>query len=113
VELRSTQIPGPLTFNGEKIMKRVIFMFVIGFFVAGPMMAPKAEAADAGAATVMSLILPGVGEWYNNDWRGSYPWGECIVGSICVLFKYSSVMDAANGNADSGIRLDFWSAPQN
>lgn len=93
-------------------MKKSILMLMVGLLCAGPMSHLKAQESDPGAAAVLSLVLPGVGEWYNKDWQGSYPWGECIVGSICFLFRYSSVMDAANGNADSGVRLDFWSAPQ-
>jgi hypothetical protein len=74
-------------------------------------LAPQAKASDAGAAGLLSVIMPGAGEWYNNGWQGSFPWGECIVGHICFLVQISSVLDAVNGNADGNLRIDFWSAP--
>ena len=79
-------------------------MVMIGF-------APVASAADAGAAAILSCIMPGTGEWYNGGFRGGFPWGECILGSICCFVQLSSIMDAACGDTSSDIRLDFWSAP--
>jgi hypothetical protein len=82
--------------------------------------APCAKAADASAAAkttdtstaaIVSAILPGCGEWYNRGWTGPFPWMECVVGYVCFPFKFSSVLDAATGKADEGMRFDFWSAP--
>jgi hypothetical protein len=30
-----------------------------------------------------SKMLPGTGEWYNRNFEGGFPWGECILGYIC------------------------------
>jgi len=93
-------------------MKKTVALFLVVLFLLTGISVPSVRAAqDAGAAAILSAMLPGVGEWYNRGWRGSYPWGECILGYICCLVQISSVMDAANGNTDEGIRIDFWSAP--
>ncbi|MBI2441915.1 MAG: hypothetical protein HYV35_11170 [Lentisphaerae bacterium] len=68
-------------------------------------------AKDPGAAGLLSMALPGVGEWYNNDWKGTFPWGECVIGHLCCLVQLSSVLDAVAAKTDSAMRLDFWSAP--
>jgi len=70
-----------------------------------------AKAADSGAAAVLSVVMPGGGEWYNDGFQRSFPWAECIIGYICFCFMFSSVVDAANGDVTERIRLDFWSAP--
>jgi hypothetical protein len=79
--------------------------------LAAPVMTSVAVAADAGAAAVLSRSLAGTGEWYNNNFRGSFPWGECIVGYICCLVQISSMYDAAAGKTDTKMRLDFWTPP--
>ncbi|MEI7879483.1 MAG: hypothetical protein WCI95_01290 [bacterium] len=90
-------------------MKKIFAALAIGLMLMGA--APTAKAADAGAATVLSAILPGCGEWYNNGWKGSFPFVECIGGYICFCITLSSMMDAANGSADEALRIDFWSSP--
>jgi hypothetical protein len=81
-------------------------------FLVSPIAMSVANAEkNTGAAAVLSSVMPGTGEWYNNGWQGSFPFGECIVGYICFFFQLSSVMDAANGNTDTGMRFNFWSAP--
>ncbi len=95
-----------------------------GILLVGLMLAlPFAANANVGYMTgvnqnkeplvsmLLSAGLPGVGEWYNSDWEGSFPWGECIIGNICCLFQISSVLDAVNGNTDKDMRLDFWTPP--
>jgi hypothetical protein len=74
-------------------------------------LAVPAMAADQGAAAILSAVMPGTGEWYNNNWKGAFPWGECILGHICPCVQLTSIMDAANGNTDLNLRIDFWSAP--
>jgi len=59
----------------------------------------------------LSMMLPGTGEWYNSDWQGAYPWGECVLGNICCCIQISSVFDAVSGDTDPGLRLDFWTPP--
>lgn len=72
-----------------------------------------ATAADAGAAAILSVVMPGTGEWYNSAWRGSFPWAECVLGHICPCVMLSSVIDAANGNSKESLRIDFWTEPSN
>jgi hypothetical protein len=93
-------------------MRKFVAVALVLAMIAGPV-ASSAVAAEksAGAAALLSAVLPGAGEWYNSDYYGSFPFGECIVGYICFLVQFSSIMDAANGNTDTGIRVDFWSAP--
>ena len=74
---------------------------------------PAVAAADKGGAkpAVLSFFLPGVGEWSNNDFQGSYPFKECLVGCVCFPFMISSVIDAATGSTDTNLRFDFWTSP--
>ncbi len=67
---------------------------------------------NAAAAALLSCAIPGAGEWYNSNYtNGSFPWGECIVGKICVCFAISSVFDAVEGDTSSDMRFDFWAVP--
>jgi len=93
-------------------MKKLIALVLVCAFICSPVVVHSARAErSAGAAAILSAVLPGAGEWYNSGWQGPFPWGECIVGAICFCFQLSSVMDAANGNTDTGMRFDFWTAP--
>ena len=87
-------------------MKKWLLAMVLGAALTG-----SAMATDQGAAAILSAVMPGAGEWYNNNWKGAFPWGECILGHICPCVQLSSIMDAANGNTDSNVRIDFWSVP--
>lgn len=89
-------------------MKKFMFLAVLCSMLTVPGLA---SAKDTGAATVLSLVFSGSGEWYNRDFKGSFPWGECIIGEICCLVKVSSAFDAAAGKTGDDIRLDFWSKP--
>ena len=91
-------------------MKKWLVVVMIMAALTGGLTA-SAASKDQGAAAILSAVMPGTGEWYNNNWQGSFPWAECIVGHLCFCFQLSSVMDAANGNTDTNMRLDFWSAP--
>lgn len=92
-------------------MKKFVAILVLMLTLVTPMTVKTAEAREAGAG-VLSLVLPGAGEWYNSGFRGSFPWAECIIGKICCLVGLSSMFDAAAGKGDEKIRLDFWSAPK-
>ncbi len=93
-------------------MKKWLAVAIIMAALTGGMTtATAASPKDTGAAALLSLVMPGTGEWYNNNWQGSFPWGECIIGHICFCIQFSSAMDAANGNTDTAMRVDFWSAP--
>lgn len=87
---------------------------VFSIMVAVPAKAAEAAAPAPAAAkggggpAILSFLLPGVGEWMNNDFKGSYPFAECIVGGICFPFMISSIIDAAQGATDTDIRFDFW-----
>lgn len=92
--------------------------FVAGALVAGMITggyaatAPKAEAAgDDVAAIILSYSMPGVGEWYNAGFSGGFPLVECLLGNICFCIRIASVVDAAAGRTDDGIRFDFWASP--
>ena len=87
----------------------LVCLVLFSVFAATPAVA-AAEKGGAGPA-VLSFFLPGVGEWSNNDFQGSYPFAECLVGWICFPFMISSVVDAATGGADTDIRFDFWTSP--
>ena len=87
-------------------------LFVLVMVVLTMVLVPVAPAADAGAAAILSIVVPGAGEWYNSGFQGSFPWGECIVGKICCFFQLSSIFDAAAGDASTDMRFDFWSAPK-
>lgn len=91
-------------------MKKALILVVAVMLLVTPVLA-MASTRDAGAAAVLSGYMGGAGEWYNNDFRGGFPWGECIVGYICCLVRISSVVDAAAGKTNTDMRLDFWSAP--
>jgi hypothetical protein len=96
--------------HGGHVMRKVVLLIAI----AGCLLAPsvgRAAQREAAAAGLLSAVMPGTGEWYNNNWRGQFPWGECVVGSICFCFHLSSVIDAVNGNTDANMRFDFWTAP--
>lgn len=93
-------------------MRKTMAVVLALVFLVSPIAMSVANAEkNTGAAAVLSSVMPGTGEWYNNGWQGSFPFGECIVGYICFFFQLSSVMDAANGNTDTGMRFNFWSAP--
>ena len=90
-------------------MKKWLVMLMVVAALAGSV--TMAAGKDTGAAAVLSAVMPGTGEWYNSNWQGSFPWGSCILGDICPCIRFSSVLDAANGNTDPRIRIDFWSTP--
>src|SRR6185369_6103549 len=58
-----------------------------------------------------SKMLPGVGEWYNRNFEGGFPWGECILGYICCFIRLASIMDAADGVDNDQWRFNFWVSP--
>jgi hypothetical protein len=92
------------------VKKVVAVLLVLAVLVGFAVPMVQAEKSPAAAA-LLSAVMPGAGEWYNNEWNGTFPWGECIIGHLCFLVQFASIMDAANGNTDSGLRVDFWSAP--
>lgn len=94
-------------------MKKFITLVMLCGMIAAPFNAVQAEQTNTATSTILSALLPGTGEWHNNNWQGAFPWGECILGSLCVLVRWSSVIDAASGATNDAIRLDFWSAPSN
>lgn len=94
--------------------KTVVLMLIACLMLGALPISRKASAAEGNAcAAVLSCVMPGTGEWLNADWEGNFPWGECILGYICFFIHYSSVLDAAAGNAEmNAIRLGFWSTPK-
>jgi len=98
------------------LFKKTVVLMLIACLMLGavPFSSPKASAAEGKCnAAVISIIMPGTGEWLNADWEGNFPWGECILGYICFFIMFSSVLDAAAGNAEmNALRLSFWSTPK-
>jgi hypothetical protein len=92
-------------------MKKVLLIALVFAFLCMPVLVNTARAEKNASAALLSAIMPGTGEWFNSGWNSEFPWVECVVGHICFCFQLSSILDAANGNVDTGMRLDFWSAP--
>lgn len=92
----------------KMIASVLVCLMLFSVFAASPAVA--AEKGGAGPA-VLSFFLPGVGEWSNNDFQGSYPFVECLVGWVCFPFMISSVVDAATGGTETDLRFDFWTSP--
>lgn len=96
----------------KKFALAAVVAFGIGGMVYGLTAPNKAEAApDPVASIILSSSMPGVGEWYNSGFSGNFPLIECLVGSICPCVHLSSIIDAAAGRADDGMRFDFWGSP--
>jgi hypothetical protein len=93
-------------------MKKLMAVVLSAVMLFGVLAAVPVQAKDAGSATILSIVMPGAGEWANGNFNGGFPWGECIVGHICFCFMLSSAIDASNGATDTNMRLDFWSAPK-
>lgn len=59
------------------------------------------QAQSPIAAAILSSVIPGLGESYNNDFKSGFPWGECIA-SYAIGFVSSSVvaysLDAAGAS---------------
>ncbi|MBN2800581.1 MAG: hypothetical protein JXX28_15675 [Deltaproteobacteria bacterium] len=85
----------------------VITGIALGLWSSGPALA----AADPVASIVLSTMAPGVGEWYNSGFAGGFPVVECVMGRVCPCVGFASIIDAAAGHTDDGIRFDFWSSP--
>jgi hypothetical protein len=71
---------------------------------------PQPKPAKPNAA-VLSVVMPGAGEWLNRDFEGPFPMLECITGYLCFPILFSSVLDAAAGDQSAGVRLNFWTQP--
>lgn len=93
-------------------MKKLIAVVLAVVLASGVMAALPVQAKDTGAATVLSIVMPGAGEWANGGYKDSFPWGECIIGHICFCFMLSSAIDASSGATDTNMRLDFWTSPK-
>lgn len=95
-------------------LKKTFAALALAGFVAGATFVPAQPAQAEGddlAAIVLSFSMPGVGEWYNAGFSGGFPLVECILGNICPCVHLASVIDAAAGKTDDGLRFDFWASP--
>lgn len=96
-------------------MKKVMMILVVAVLL-GSVLGTTSQAAQQykksdTTALLMSLVMSGAGEWYNSDFKGNFPIGECLAGYICPCVQISSIIDATAGDATNGkIRIDFWSA---
>lgn len=92
--------------------KRLLATLAFGAALAGTVTPSAAQAGDDDvAAIILSASLTGAGEWYNAGFSGGFPLVECIVGAICPCVKLASIIDAAAGKTDDGMRFDFWASP--
>lgn len=93
--------------------KLVGALIVAGVLLIGLPSEDRAYAAEGkNDAAVLSILMPGTGEWLNSGFEGGFPWTECVLGYICPLVMCSSTLDAAAGDTANGkVRLDFWSKP--
>jgi len=62
-------------------MKKMLMVTMMAALVAG-IFSTTTQAAQSYpksdlTALILSGILPGVGEWYNTDFKGSFPLAEC------------------------------------
>jgi len=89
-------------------MKKTAILLSVILMLSVVMIPGPTLARDDTSAIILSLFLPGVGEWYNSGFDGSFPLGECVVGQLCCFVQVSSVVDAAAGKSDKGLRFDFW-----
>ncbi len=96
----------------KKLMTTLAITLALVFMlqVAAPTNAKA--GSDKAAAALLSMIVPGAGEWYNSDFDSPFPWVECIAGYICPCIQLSSIFDAAIGDSSERMRLDFWSSPK-
>lgn len=93
----------------KQVVRVVSAVMVLAMMVVSSPL--QAKETGGAAPAILSFLLPGVGEWSNSDFQGSYPFGECIVGAICFPFWISSIIDASRGNTDRDMRFEFWSSP--
>jgi len=94
--------------------KRLLCALALGALTVGAGASysqPAAAGNDDVAAIILSSSMPGVGEWYNAGFSGAFPLVECIVGTICPCVRIASIVDAAAGKTDDGMRFNFWSSP--
>lgn len=89
-------------------MKKTAILLVVVMMLSVVLGPVPALARDDTSAIILSLFMPGVGEWYNSGFDGAFPLGECVVGTLCCFVQISSVVDAAAGKSDKGMRFDFW-----
>jgi len=74
---------------------------------------PQMPGGQGGrpAAVILSIVMPGTGEWMNRDFEGPFPMIECCAGYLCPFFMWSSALDAAVGDRSDRFRFDFWTKP--
>jgi hypothetical protein len=95
-------------------LKQTALALTMAGFIGGATFVPTQEAQAEGddvAALILSAALPGAGEWYNSGFSGGFPLVECILGNICPCVHFASIIDAAAGKTDDGLRFDFWASP--
>ena len=73
--------------------------------------APGGPQAARPGAVVLSLVMPGTGEWLNRDFEDNFPIGECCAGLVCPFVTLCSMLDAAAGDRSDRVRINFWAKP--
>ena len=94
-------------------MKKLLVLTAAALMLGGISMHHRtAHASDNDTtAVILSVLFSGAGEWYNAGFQGGFPVVECILGKICPCVGISSIIDAAAGKTDDGMRFDFWTSP--
>jgi hypothetical protein len=96
----------------KKLLAPLVAATVLGGLALGAFVpSHTAQAREDVSAILLSFSMPGVGEWYNAGFSGGFPIWECILGEICPCVRVSSIIDAAAGKTDDGMRFDFWASP--
>ena len=94
-------------------MKKLIIALTAATLLGGVTLHHRAAHAGDNdtTAVILSVMFSGAGEWYNAGFQGGFPIVECILGKVCPCVGISSIVDAAAGKTDDGMRFDFWSSP--
>ena len=94
-------------------MKKILIAAAGALLIGGASAHHATAHADTNdtTAVILSLLFSGAGEWYNAGFQGGFPVVECIMGKVCPCVGISSIIDAAAGKTDDGMRFDFWSSP--
>lgn len=95
------------------VVRRLAFASALALTLVPTPVDAQSRSAEPNDSTAvwLSLLLPGVGEWYNAGFQGGYPTVECITGQLCPCIRLASMLDAAARRTDDGIRFDFWASP--
>lgn len=93
----------------KKFLVGAMAVLMLAGSLAMPVEAAQNYQKSDTTALLLSVLMPGTGEWYNRDFEGNFPLTECVVGKLCFCFGISSVVDATAGDGSDTLRMEFWS----